>query len=92
MELRVLITPEEISITGIDTHIKSYTILYNLRDYIETKNRRLLVSFEGGPGPAGEGMCIKISIKGEPLSRTDLNAIKKFFELQGANVTVKDFD
>lgn len=90
MKTYVDITSDEIIIKGVSTHIKMYTILSNLRDYIETKNRKLIMTFGGNPGPSGEGMCIKIVIKGDPLSETDIKAIKKFFELTGAIVTLKD--
>ncbi len=88
MKSEAIISCKEIYIKGIATHNKAQSILYNLREYIEEKNRVINISFEGSPGPFGEGICIKITISGKHLDRTDIKAIAKFFKIIGVKVTV----
>jgi len=88
--MKVKIGHNYIRITGISTHNKAQSILQDLRDFIESRNRNISISFEGSPGPFGEGICLQVRIYGDPLNDLTLKTLKKFFELRGAIVSVEN--
>ncbi len=89
MNIDVVINPYEIVVKGIATHNKAQDILYGIRDYIESRERSISIYFEGSPGPYGEGICLRIKVSGKPLDNVDITALKKFFNIIGAEAKVK---
>ncbi len=77
----------ELVIKKISTHIDAREIVDMINNVILSKNLRMTFSFEGSPGPLGEGMIVKIRFSRE-LTSTDINALKKIFELRRIPVTL----
>ncbi|MCD6488913.1 MAG: hypothetical protein J7K21_06810 [Desulfurococcales archaeon] len=86
----VVLSKKGILVKGISTHNKAQSILYDLRDYIEVPGRSINVTFTGSPGPLGEGICLEIDVNGILLDKTTIMVLKKFFELRGGKVIVKE--
>ncbi len=86
--MNILLGRNEIIVKGISTHNKAQSILIELREYIETRDRRINVLFKGSPGPWGEGLCLRIKIDGKPLGDLEIKALEKFFKIRGGFVEI----
>ncbi len=81
------IKENEIIIRRISTHIDARDIIEIINNTLEGKNIKIIYSFEGSPGPLGEGIIIKIKLNTK-LSEVDIAALKKIFELKKIPVKV----
>lgn len=83
----VEIKESEIIIGRILTHIDARDIIEIINNTLERKNIKIIYSFEGSPGPLGEGIIIKIKLNTK-LSNVDIATLKKMFELKKIPVKV----
>jgi len=81
------IKENEIIIRRISTHIDARDIIEIINSTLERKNIKIIYSFEGSPGPLGEGIIIKIKLNTK-LSEVDIATLKKIFELKKIPVKV----
>jgi len=81
------IKENEIIIRRIPTHIDARDIIEIINSTLEGKNIKIIYSFEGSPGPLGEGIIIKIKLNTK-LSEVDIATLKKIFELKKIPVKV----
>ncbi|MEM2253100.1 MAG: hypothetical protein QXS06_01105 [Desulfurococcaceae archaeon] len=86
MRERAVLSRNEIVISGISTHNKAQEIVLNIRDIVESKGRNMVVFLEGSPGPFGEGICLRISIKGDPLNANEVRSLAKYLSIAGFDV------
>ncbi len=82
---RAVIDKDKIIVEGIPTHNELQRLLIDLREYIEDKERKLVITFKGSPGPNGTGLCIEIEIKGKQLTKLETSVIEKFFKIRNYN-------
>lgn len=77
----------EVFLSGITSHIVAEVLTKDIRDILLSKGRTMNVFFEGGPGPLGEGMAIRIVLN-EELTDYEVRTLKKFFEIRGITCDV----
>lgn len=86
MRGRAVLSRDRILIYGISTHNKAQEIVLNIRDIVEYKGRSMVVFLEGSPGPFGEGICLRIDIKGDLLNANEVRALAKCLSIAGFDV------
>lgn len=81
------IKENEIIIRKVSTHIDARDIIEIINNTLERKNVKIVYSFEGSPGPLGEGIIIRVKLNTK-LSKVDIATLKKIFELKKIPVKV----
>ena len=79
---------QELIVKGIRTHIAAEHLTKEINEFLTNKETRLYFFFEGGPGPVGGGMVIRIKIS-RKLSDTDITALKRFFNVRNMELIVE---
>ena len=72
---------KELILRGISTHIAAEQLTKELNEFLLNKRTKLYFFFEGGPGPSGEGMIIRVKIS-RKLNSTDITALRNFFKVR----------
>lgn len=78
----VEIGEKTVIVKKISTHIDARDIIDTINNIFEQRSVKMVYSFEGSPGPMGEGMIIRI-VFDRRLSSIDKNTLKKVFKLRG---------
>lgn len=78
-----MLNRDGILISGISTHHRAQEIMLSIRDIVESRARSIVMFLEGSPGPFGEGICLKIYIKGDPLNINEVRALAKYLSVAG---------
>lgn len=86
MQVRLLTSKREIVIKGVPTQWVAERIIKDVNEIIVSSESDLAYFFEGEPGPFGEGLTIRVKYK--TLSESEVNALRKYFELKKASFDV----
>ena len=79
---------QEIVLENISTQPVAEQLSKDMNELFSSKDTRMYYFFEGGPGPAGGGMIIRIRFS-RRLNDTDITVLRKFFSVRNAEVVVE---
>ncbi len=79
---------QEIVLENISTQPVAEQLSKDINELLSSKNTEMYYFFEGGPGPAGGGMIIRIRLS-RRLNDTDITALRKFFSVRNAEVVIE---
>jgi len=85
--VNVCLEKKELILKGIPTQWAAEKLVKDLSELLLTKDEPPTYYFEGSPGPAGEGLNVRIKVKG--LGSSELTAIEKYFNLKRVKVLIQ---
>ncbi|HDN01411.1 MAG TPA: hypothetical protein ENF42_00385 [Candidatus Bathyarchaeota archaeon] len=79
---------QEIVLENISTQPVAEQLSKDMNELLLSKDTKMYFFFEGGPGPSGGGMIIRIRLS-RRLNDTDIMALRKFFSVRNAEVVIE---